>query len=90
MLRKRLLEPDTINWGPFRLGRAGIPITIFMIVYSAQGVFFSFWPVDRDVTAETMNWSSAVYGGTLLVSLVFWIANGRKVYKGPIVEVHLD
>ena len=88
ILLKRLTRQDIpIRWGPFSLGRAGIPVNVIAIAYSIIGIFFSFWPPGVKPTATTMNWSVAVYGGVLLFSLVFWAVHGRKVYTGPIIEV---
>ena len=90
MLRYRLRTPASmIPWGPFRMGRLGTPITLFSIAYSAQGMFFSFWPPKSQVTLESMNWSVVVFVGVIALSLVFWLFHGRKVYKGPIVEITL-
>jgi len=87
MLYKRLTVPDSqIIWGPFKLGRAGVPVTILAIVYSLIGIFFSFWPPSANVTAENMNWSVLVFGAVVLFLLVFWLLYGRHVYKGPIIE----
>ncbi|TVY19970.1 Choline transport protein [Lachnellula arida] len=79
--------PSEIPWGPFKMGRAGTPVTVFSIIYSSQGMFFSFWPPNAHVTAESMNWSSVVFVGIVACSLIFWVLHGRKVYKGPLVEV---
>ena len=91
ILLKRVTRQDSpIRWGPFSLGRAGLPVTIFSIVYSIIGIFFSFWPPSVSPTATSMNWSIAVYGGVLLFSLIFWAVYGRKVYTGPIIEIRVD
>ena len=91
ILLRRLTNQDIpVRWGPFTLGRAGIPITLIAIAYSIIGIFFSFWPPGVDPTATSMNWSVAVYGGVLLFSFGFWAIYGRKVYKGPIQETHVD
>jgi choline transport protein len=88
MLHKRLTTPATeMAWGPFRLGRAGIPITILALAHSALGMFFSMWPLFADVTPATMNYASLVFGLAILLSLGFWILHGRKSYKGPVLEV---
>lgn len=88
MLHKRLTTPASdLIWGSFRLGRAGVPITVLALIFTAIGIFFSFWPANVTVTAQTMNWSVTVYGGVLILSLVFWVIHGRKVYKGPIMEI---
>ena len=87
MLHKRLTTPDSeLPWGPFRLGRLGVPITVGALIYTSLAVFFSFWPSITPVTAVTMNYASLIFGGFLLFSLVFWFVHGRKVYVGPIWE----
>ncbi|MCJ1462540.1 hypothetical protein MMC07_001142 [Pseudocyphellaria aurata] len=91
LLHKRLTTPAAaMRWGPFRLGRLGIPINALAIAYGLVAVFFSFWPPSAVVTAVTMNWSIAVYGGVLLFSIFFWFLHGRKVYTGPVIEVHTE
>jgi len=87
MLHKRLTTPDSeIPWGPFRLGRLGVPITIGALCYTVLAVFFSFWPSIIPVTVTSMNYASLIFGGFLLISLAFWFIHGRKVYIGPIWE----
>ena len=91
ILVKRLTPQDPpIEWGPFKLGRFGVPVTLVSIAYSIIGIFFSFWPPSVEPTATSMNWSVAVYGGVLLFSLVFWAVHGRNVYTGPIIEIRVD
>ena len=88
MLHKRLTTPDwDIPWGPFRLGRAGVPITIIAMLYTIIGVFFSFWPQYSEVDPVSMNYSSLLFGSAVIFSLLFWALYGRKVYTGPIMEI---
>ena len=87
-LHKRLTTPEhEMEYGHFKLGRSGVPVTIGALIYSLIRTFFSFWPATREVTAVTMNWSVVVFGGVLLYSLLFWVLYGRKVYTGPIIEI---
>ena len=62
MLHKRPTTPESkIFWGtPFRLGRAGVPITIAAMLYSMLGIFFSFWLAYVDVNATSVNYSSLI------------------------------
>ena len=88
MLWKRLTTPASeIRWGPFKLGRLGVPITLISIAYSLVGWFFSFWPPTATVTVKTMNWSVTVYVGVLAASMIYWLIHARHVYTGPIIEV---
>ena len=76
-------------YGPFHMGRFGVPVIILALAYSIVGTFFSMWPPVKGPTVMTMNWSSVVTVGYMAISLVFWFLHGRRVYKGPIVEVVL-
>lgn len=88
ILHKRMKGPDSaIQWGPFKLGRAGIFINLFAIVYSILGIFFVVWPPSAQVSASTMNWSIIIYGTVLMFSLLFWLLHGLKVYTGPLIEI---
>ena len=88
MLYKRLTTPRSdILWGPFRLGIAGVPITVIAIAYSVIGMFFSFWPPTASVTAATWNWSLVVYWGTMLMALLWWRIRARHYYTGPKIEL---
>lgn len=82
-LHKRLTNPSDIRWGPFKLGRAGVPVNILAILWTIIGIFFSFWPTNADVTPQNMNWSSLVFGTALLISTAFWFLHSKKVYTGP-------
>ena len=86
MLHKRLTTPSSaLPWGPFKLGRAGVPITVVAIAYSVLGAFFSVWPTTARPSAQNMNYCVLVYGAVILFSILFWIFHGRKHYKGPVL-----
>ena len=88
MLHKRITTPASdILWGPFRLGAAGVPITIIAIAYSIVGMLFSFWPPTAHVSAKTWNWSFVVYWATIAVALVWWRIRARHYYTGPKIEL---
>lgn len=87
MLNKRLTTPNSqLPWGPFRLGRLGVPITIMSIVYTLVGLIFPFWPTDKDITAADMNYTILVFGAAIIFTVLCWLVYGRKSYKGPVWE----
>jgi amino acid transporter len=87
LLYKRLTTPpQDMYYGPFSLGRAGVPVIILSLLYSFIGVFFSFFPENAAVSAYTMNWSVLIFGAMFIFCIVFWFVSGRKVYKGPVME----
>lgn len=75
-----------IKWGPWRLGAAGLPINVLSMVYLSITIVFSFFAPETPVTLESMNWSCLVFGGFVVIGLVYWVARGRKVYHGPVKE----
>ncbi|KAM0800484.1 amino acid transporter-like protein [Usnea florida] len=88
MLNKRLTTPDSdLPWGPFKLGRAGVPVTVVAIAYSFIGAFFSMWPTTVKPSGESMNYCVVVFGGVMLFSLFFYLVYGRRHYTVPTLEI---
>jgi choline transport protein len=69
--------------GPYSLGRYGLALNVmgflFLVFYSITFTFPSSNPVDSD----NMNYTSAAICVVMLISLVTWIATGRKRFTGP-------
>jgi choline transport protein len=83
---KRLTSKD-IRWGPWRLGpKLGFVINLFSMCFLAISIVFSFFPPGIPVTLVSMNWSILVFGGTVVLGILFYIVRGHKNYNGPIVE----
>ncbi|TKX25740.1 amino acid permease-1 [Elsinoe australis] len=66
------------------LGRWGLAVNCAALVLLAPLIFFFTWPVVTPVTAETMNWSSVMLCGTLIVAMVYYVFKGRFEYVGPV------
>ena len=45
------------------------------------------FPLYKDVTPKSMNWSSVVFSGVIMFALFCYVVHGRKIYKGPVVLV---
>ncbi|KAI5369214.1 putative amino acid/polyamine transporter I [Septoria linicola] len=69
------------------LGKFGLPINIAALCFLVPLWFFSFWPLAQPVTPQNMNWNSTMFGGMLIVSVVYYTFWGRHVYTGPVVLV---
>ena len=88
--RAAMLGPDTLQWGPWKVpGALGIANNLFACTYLLVLWFFSFWPSSVEVNAQSMNFSSVTFVGTVLLAIVWYVVRGRKTYIGPIVEVDL-
>ncbi|PYI06035.1 amino acid permease [Aspergillus sclerotiicarbonarius CBS 121057] len=85
MLMKRIRAPSEIRWGPFALGKLGIPINIFAVLYGTYITIFLPWPETQPVTASSMNYGAPVFGIALLFAVVDWFVRGHKKWNGPTV-----
>ena len=86
MIVKRLRH-EKIEFGPWSLGRWGLPINIFAAAYTLIAVVFTFFPPSVPVTKESMNYSCVVYGGVIIGGLVYYVTRARKIYVGPSMDV---
>jgi len=84
MIKK--IKGETIRYGPWKMGTAGVAVNGFSVIFLILSVFFSFFPPAIPVTALTMNWSVAVFGGFVILGLIWYGLVGRHHYDGPIVE----
>jgi len=78
------LRGDHIPYGPFRLGRWGLPINIFAIIYAIFIALFLPFPPFLPVTAVTMNYGGPVMGFVILFALADWFISGRKRFQVPV------
>jgi amino acid transporter len=90
LLYRRIKQPEYLPNAPYSLGKWGVLINGYAIVWSVLVLFFSFWPQSIPVTPVNMNWSVLLWGSVNIFAIVFWALHGRKVYKGPVVETHVE
>ncbi|KAK2829927.1 hypothetical protein FQN49_007119 [Arthroderma sp. PD_2] len=82
MIYKRLTS-NSVSFGPWNLGRFGLPINIFAIVYTVITVLFAFFPPTVPVTPENLNYSAVVYGGVVIFGVIYYMTWGHKTFVGP-------
>ena len=87
LLVSRRFNSKEIPWGPFTLGRWGLPINVFAIVYSVVLIVFMVFPPYQPVDAENMNYSGVIFGAVLILCFIMWFAFGKRTYQGPVREV---
>ncbi|KAG8412162.1 hypothetical protein J3458_014355 [Metarhizium acridum] len=76
-----------IHYGPFRLrGALGFLVNgvscLYLLVW---GVIYTF-PPTLPTNAETMNYSSLIWGGLTIFVAVLWFLKARKGYRGPLQD----
>lgn len=78
---RRVTGPP-LQYGPFQLGKFGLPLNIFAVIYSTFIVIFLFFPPFQPVTPQNMNYACVVFGAVVLFSIFWWFMRGRHVYTG--------
>lgn len=75
-------------WGPWRIpGAFGVFMNITSVSYLTLAIFWGFWPPDSAVMVNNMNYNIVVFGGVLLLAVLYYLTYARTKYTGPIVEV---
>lgn len=81
----RRLFGAPLPYARWSLGRYGVWINGFALLYEIFTVTISFFPLFADVTAQSMNWAVAMFGGAAILCSANYLVNGRKYYRGPVV-----
>lgn len=87
LLVMKRLRKESIEFGPFTLGRCGLWTNLFALAFGIFIVIFLPFPSQPNVNASTLNWAGPVFGCLLLIALADWIFRGRFYYNGPFREV---
>lgn len=86
MLWRRLTGAPLLP-SKFSLGRYGLAVNMVAEVCLVAFLILSFFPESKNPTADGMNWSILIYGAVAVFSLVYYFANGRHRYAGPVEYV---
>lgn len=87
---KRIRAPHEIQWGPFCLGKWGLPINVFSVIWAVYILIFLPFPATLPVTAENMNYAAPVFIGVVLFAVVDWCFRGRYKWNGPIGKMAIE
>ena len=74
-----------LQMGPWNLGKWGLPINIFSMVWLIITWMFSFFPIAVPVIPASMNWSSTLWGGLMGFGTIWYFAFQRKKFTGPAI-----
>jgi choline transport protein len=86
MLRKRLVGEPLLP-SKFDLGRAGIAVNTIALVYLSLAIVMICFPEVPNPSLIDMNWSSLMFGGLVIFSMVYYYFYGRHKYDGPVEYV---
>ncbi|KAK4503849.1 hypothetical protein PRZ48_004764 [Zasmidium cellare] len=79
--------------GPWHLGKFSKPLNAIACSWWLLIVPALCFPAYKgsDLTLQTMNWTCLIYGGVMLIAMVWYAVDARKWFKGPRINVeHLD
>lgn len=66
------------------LGRFGLPINAFALLYSAFIIVFSCFPTNLPIDFSTANWAPLVWVGVMLISVAYYLLYGKRNYTSPV------
>ena len=82
------VNPDRLAWGPWKIPEPfGTIINAFSSVFLAVMLVFIYFPPIIQPDAATMNWSILITGGVSIFAVIYYFLVGRKVYKGPVIDI---
>ena len=86
ILLKRLRK-ENINFGPWSLGRWGMAVNLYAIVFGVFVCIFVPFPPIIPVTAENMNFCAPVFLGLIVLLGIDWTFRGKIAYTGPLKKL---
>lgn len=82
----RKLEGRHPKYGPFHLGKWGIPINLFAILYGCYLTVFLAFPVYYPVDRETMNYAAPLWLACFVIAVGCWFIFGHKKFNIPVKQ----
>lgn len=82
MIRKLLNEHP--RYGPFKLGRWGIPVNMFGLCYLIWNAFWVCFPSSYPVSAENMNYAAPIFTTVVIAAIIDWHTTGKKRFQVPV------
>lgn len=79
----RKLQNRHPHYGPFKLGRYGLPINLFSLAYILYILTFLPFPTILPATATNMNYAGLLVGTIIIIALSDWVFSGRKRFDVP-------
>jgi amino acid transporter len=80
---------DRFRRGPWHLGKWSYPNGVLATCFTVLMIPIMCFPsvTGADLDAETMNWTALVWGGPMLIVMVWWFVSARKWFTGPKVNI---
>jgi len=86
MLHARLSK-EGVAYGGWTLGRLGVPVNIFALVYTAYIMIFLPFPSTLPVTGSNMNYALPIFAFVVFIAIGLWFGWAKKSWPGLDAEV---
>jgi choline transport protein len=84
MLRK--IRGPPLVYGPFSLGKWGVPVNMFALLYLIFVIIWMPFPTEIPVTASNMNYAGPILLVIILAGIADWIISGHKRFEFPVAR----
>lgn len=80
---------DRFRPGPWNLGRYSYPIGVLSTMFTLLMIPILCLPAvsGSDLDANGMNWTAVVWGGPMLLAIIWYAVDAHKWFKGPKINV---
>jgi choline transport protein len=78
---------DAVPMGDWNMGKWGLAVNIFALVYTAYVTIWLPFPSYLPVTPVNMNYASLIFGATTLFAVSWWFLRARSHWPGLNKEV---
>ncbi|XHG04932.1 hypothetical protein AWENTII_008186 [Aspergillus wentii] len=72
------------------LGRFGMAINIGALMFLLPVFVFCFFSLTSTVDKTSMNWCVVMYGGVMIIAIVYYVVRGRFYYVPPVALVNRE
>ncbi|KAK1086240.1 hypothetical protein LTR33_001663 [Friedmanniomyces endolithicus] len=86
VLYRRLTAPHLLPKAQWGLKRWGVPVNAAGAAYAWFAFFWAFWPSATPVTETSMNYAVVMFGGVMILAMLYFVVTARKSYAGPVTK----
>jgi choline transport protein len=80
-------QPNPVQLGGWNLGRYGVYVNAFALIYTVWVMIFLPFPTTLPVDGVNMNYCGPIFAAVLIFAVSLWFLRGRKHWPGPNIEI---
>lgn len=84
MLRK--IRGPPVQFGPFQLGKWGIAVNVFSLIYLVFVITWMPFPTELPVTGSNMNYAGPILLAVIIGAIADWFITGHKRFDFPVAR----